>query len=66
MVLLGEASMFCASQLMDIYNNIFFLTGQKKNSKIYFFKSLQIYMKDAECVETIEKSILQFFIFELW
>ena len=36
---------------------------------IFFFKSVQIYMKDKECSVTNEKSILRFFrflVFELW
>ena len=34
--------------------------------QIKSFKSVQIYMKDAECVETNEKSIFRFWFFELW
>ena len=33
---------------------------------IFFFKSVQIFMKDLECAETNEKSIFQFLFFELW
>ena len=32
---------------------------------IFFFKSVQIFMKDLECAETNEKSIFQFLFFEL-
>ena len=32
----------------------------------FFFKSVQIYMKDAECDETKEKSIFWFLFFALW
>ena len=47
--------------------DIFFLQKclyieQKKNSK---FKTVQIYMKDAEYAETNEKSIFRFLFFEI-
>ena len=46
----------------------FFLFNKIK--KIYqynfFFKSGQIYMKDAECAESEEKSNFRFPFFELW
>ena len=44
--------------------SIFFLA--KWMDKFFFFKSGQIYMKDAECAETNEKSILWFLLFEIW
>ena len=32
----------------------------------FFFKNVQIYMKDAECAEINGKSIFRFLFFELW
>ena len=32
----------------------------------FIFKSVQIYMKDAECTELKEKSNIRFLFFELW
>ena len=40
---------------------MFFSTNILKN-----VKSGYIYMKDAECAETNEKSIFRFLIFEMW
>ena len=48
-----------------------FIQMGKVVDKIFFlnFKSDHIYMKDAECVETNEKSVFQYFWFlvcEIW
>ena len=32
----------------------------------FFFTRVQIYTKDAECAETIEKSNFLFLVFEIW
>ena len=32
----------------------------------FFFKSVQIYMKDVECSESNDKSNFRFLLFELW
>ena len=34
--------------------------------QFFFFKSVQIYMKDAEFAESKEKSYIRFLFFELW
>ena len=43
----------------------FFSSHMDKFMDNFFFKSGQIHMKDAECVETNEKSIFRFSVFEI-
>ena len=38
--------------MKNIFNKL-----DEKNNPIFFFKSVQIYMEDAECPETNEKSV---------
>ena len=47
-------------------NSTFFFSKIYFFLKITFFRSVQIYMKDAEYVETDEKLIFRISIFELW